>query len=152
MLAFSNTHQINIDHAPGPQRGHTGQNIGNSGSLSRGDTQMGAATASAFHTRDTQSIPAAPQVNFDQQQFNNDGILPDITTLRQAPAVSQAINQILATYEQQAKSEALQGKPQVRKSGRYNLTDTVINLPEMRWPNEGLSSSNGSKRVAYDNL
>ena len=48
--------------------------------------------------------------------------------------------------------EATQGKGTQRKSGRFNNTDTVTPLPHFRWPNEGLSSVTGKKKVLYDEL
>ena len=35
-------------------------------------------------------------------------------------------------------SELSQGKQQIKKSGRYNLHDTVSKAPHLCWPNEGL--------------
>ena len=87
------------------------------------------------------------------QQFSNDGILPDLQVLRHNPHISQSVSQILSAYDAQARQDSLQGKPaQVKKSGRFNTTDTVIAAPEARWPNEGYLGVNGKKRIAYDEL
>ena len=80
-----------------------------------------------------------------------DAIIPGLDSLRKLPNVSEAVSSILASYEQQAKHESLQGKNS-RKSGRYNNFDTVSNPPERRWPNEGYHGSNGKKRLLYDDL
>ena len=87
------------------------------------------------------------------QQFSNDGILPDLQVLRHNPHISQSVSQILSAYDAQARQDSLQGKPaHVKKSGRFNTTDTVIAAPEARWPNEGYLGVNGKKRIAYDEL
>ena len=78
-----------------------------------------------------------------------DAIVPGLDSLRKLPNVSEAVSNILASYEQQAKHESLQGKNSHR-SGRYNNFDTVSNPPERRWPNEGYHGSNAKKRLLYD--
>ena len=80
-----------------------------------------------------------------------DAIIPGVDSLRKPPNVSEVVSSILASYEQQAKHESLQGKNS-RRSGRYNNFDTVSNSPERRWPNEGYHGSNGKKRLLYDDL
>ena len=80
-----------------------------------------------------------------------DAIIPGLDSLRKLPNVSEAVSSILASYEQQAKHESLQGKNS-RRSGRCNNFDTVSNPPERRWPNEGYHGSNGKKRLLYDDL
>ena len=87
-----------------------------------------------------------------QAQFNTDGVLPSLSILRQNQEISHSVNHVLASYENQAKMEATQGKGTQRKSGRFNNTDTVMLLPQFRWPNGGLSSVTGRKKVLYDNL
>ena len=73
--------------------------------------------------------------------------------LRHNPHISQSVSQILSTYDAQARQEPIQGKPaQVKKSGRFNTTDTVTAAPEARWPNEGYLGVSGKKRIAYDEL
>ena len=80
-----------------------------------------------------------------------DAIIPGLDSLRKLPNISEAVSSILASYEQQAKHESLQGKNS-RRSGRCNNFDTVSNPPERRWPNEGYHGSNGKKRLLYDDL
>ena len=86
------------------------------------------------------------------QNPHHDSIIPNIDTLRQNPTISQAVSQLLATYETQAKAEASQGKASNKRSGRYNTTDTSHTSPERRWANEGYFGSQGKKRQAYDDL
>ena len=93
-----------------------------------------------------------PEVAPTQAQFNTDAVIPSLSALRQNQEISQSVNQVLASYENQAKMEATQGKGTQRKSGRFNNTDTVTLLPQFRWPNEGLASVTGKKRVLYDEL
>ena len=87
-----------------------------------------------------------------QAQFNTDGVISSLSAFRQNHKISHSVNQVLASYESQAKMEATQGKGTQRKSGRFNNTDTVTLLPQFRWPNEGLSSVTGRKKVLYDEL
>ena len=86
-----------------------------------------------------------------QTQFNVDGIVPSLSTLRQSSEISEAVNQVLSSYENQARLEATQGKG-VKKSGRFNATEAITSSPQLRWPNEGLISVTGKKKVLYDEL
>ena len=114
--------------------------------------------------RATQQSPVpqdtAPLAMGQQQDINlaanaadlpRNAIIPGLDSLRKLPNISEAVSSILASYEQQAKHESLQGKNS-RRSGRYNNFDTVSNPPERRWPNEGYHGSNGKKRLLYDDL
>ena len=72
------------------------------------------------------------------QHFTDEGVMPDINVLRQNPRFSQTVSQILSAYDSQARQDSLLEKPtHVKKSGRFNTTDTVTAVPELRWPNEG---------------
>ena len=81
----------------------------------------------------------------------NDSVLPNLETIRRLPSVSEAVSNILASYDSQNKQESTQGKPH-RRSGRYNNYGTVSASPEVRWPNEGFHGSNEKKRLLYDDL
>ena len=72
-----------------------------------------------------------------------DAVAPKVDVLRSIPSISTAVSQLLASYDQQADREVLQGKSTVirKKSGRYNTTDTTSLGPHFRWPNEGLISA-----------
>ena len=80
---------------------------------------------------------------------HRDAILPGLDALRHNPTISQAVNGILASYEERSQAEATQGKNTSRKSGRFNTTDTVTAIPERRWANEGY---HGRRKVAFDDL
>ena len=58
-----------------------------------------------------------PEVAPTQAQFNTDAVIPSLSALRQNHEISQSVNQVLASYESQAKMEATQGKGTQRKSG-----------------------------------
>ena len=59
---------------------------------------------------------------------------------------------MLASYEQQNRQEAAQGKiSAAKKSGRYNTVDIATVPPHLRCPNEGCYGANGRKRPTYDN-
>ena len=96
------------------------------------------------------SLPGPSNHN---SQFASDGILPSINTLGQNPSVLQSVAEVMATYENQAKQEAALGKGhQTKISGRFNTTDTITSVLELRWPNEGYHLVNGRKRIVYDEL
>ena len=80
---------------------------------------------------------------------HRDAILPGLEALRHNPTISQAVNWVLASYEERSHAEAIQGKNTSRKSGRFNTTDTVTAIPERRWANEGY---HGRRKVAFDDL
>ena len=65
-----------------------------------------------------------PEAPVNQAQFNADGILPSLSTLRQNQDISQSVNQVLSSYENQARLEATQGKAP-RKS-RVDLTSKML--------------------------
>ena len=90
--------------------------------------------------------------NAGQLPDRHDAVIPSIQNLRGNPGISEAVNNLLASYEGNLQSELARGKPTVKKSGRYNTHDSVVAPPHLRWPNEGFHSSNGKKRVVYDEL
>ena len=82
-----------------------------------------------------------------------DAILPSVDVLRCIPTISDRVSSVLASYEQQSRQEAMQGKiSAAKKSGRYNTVDIATVPPHLRWPNEGCHSANGRKRATYDEL
>ena len=98
-----------------------------------------------------------PASRLEVVQVENDrrkeGVLPDLNALRQNQTVSQAVAQLVASYEQQARLDVAQGRQSsVKRSGRYNTADIVTAPPHLRWANEGFHAGNGKKRVMYDDL
>ena len=126
----------------------------------------GDPVSNQISSRSTAGLGVRPHVNIQEshqptksaatsaieQNPYHDSIIPNIDTLRQHPSISQAVSQLLATYETQAKAEISQGKTSNKCSGRYNTTDTAHASPEKRWANEGYFGSQGKKRHAYDDL
>ena len=114
-------------------------------------TQGHATRGNQGHSHDTDQLPR-PQAQTTYPMDRRDAVVPNLQTLRNNPTLSEAVNNLLASYEGRMHSELSQGKPQTKKSGRYNLHDTVSSAPHLRWPNEGFHATNGKKRVAYDDL
>ena len=82
-----------------------------------------------------------------------DTVIPNLQTLRSNATMSDAVNNLLASYEGRIHADIQQGKQQSTKlSGRYNTHDTISAQPHLRWPNEGFHASNGKKRLTYDEL
>ena len=73
-----------------------------------------------------------------------DAVVPNLQTLRNNPSISEAVNNLPASYEGRVNSELSQGKQQIKKSGRYNLHDTVSWAPHL------YHVASGKKRVVYD--
>ena len=138
--------QSNISHARG---GDPGSNQIRSHSIA------GLGVRPHVNIQEPHQLTNSPPRQFTtatDQNPHHDSIIPNIDTLRQHPSISQAVSQLLATYETQAKAEASQGKTSNKRSGRYNTTDTSHICPEKRWANEGYLGSQGKKRQAYDDL
>ena len=83
-----------------------------------------------------------------------DAVAPRLDVMRSIPSISSAVSQLLACYDEQADQEALPGKSYGvrKKSGRYNVTDNPIAIPQFRWPNKGLVSNSHLKKPPYDDL
>ena len=98
--------------------------------------------------------PSMAAVNTLQwQDSRRDAVVPSLDALCSNPTLSQAVSQILSTYEGQAKLDAAQGKASnTRRSGRFNATDIVTTPPELRWANEGFHGGQGKKHILYDDL
>ena len=62
------------------------------------------------------------------------------------------MSHILSLLEARSRAEATQGKATHKKSGRFNVTDTVTAVPELRWPTEGFHGIGGHKHTLYDDL
>ena len=89
-----------------------------------------------------------PQVTatntLQHQNSRRDAVVPSLDGLRSNPTLTQAVSQILSTYEGQARLDAGQGKASnTQCSGRFNATDIVTTPPELRWANEGFHGVKG---------
>ena len=93
-----------------------------------------------------------PTTQTTQNSHLHDAVIPDVNAIRVNPTISQSVSQILSSLEAGSRAEAIQGKPTQKKSGRFNATDTVTAVPELRWPNEGFHGIGGRKRTLYDDL
>ena len=102
-----------------------------------------AATNTGLFSQHNQSVPPSAL---------HDAVMPDLNNIRANPTISQSVSQIMATLEAGSRAEATQGKGTIRKSGRFNATDAITAVPELRWPNEGYHGTNGRKRTLYDDL
>ena len=104
--------------------------------LHQGDQRPQDAAAAASQAQDPL------RAHFDR----TDAVMPNLQTLRSNATVSDAVNNLLASYESRIHSDIQQGKQQSNKrSGRYNIHDTITTQPHLRWPNEGFHASNGKK-------
>ena len=119
-----------------------------------------ATLASHSHVHSPQHRPSNSQgsqaahmkahMNSHLHQDRRDAVIPSLQALRSNPTVSEAVTNLLATYEARAHSDITQGKQ--KRSGRYNTHDMITVQPHLRWPNEGFHDSNGKKRLTYDEL
>ena len=73
------------------------------------------------HTRD----------NVGQLPDRRDAVIRSIQNLRGNTGISEAVNNLLASYEGNLYSELARGKPNVKKSGRYNTHDSVVAPPHL---------------------
>ena len=98
--------------------------------------------------------PSTAATNTRQcQDSRRDAVIHSLDALCNNPTLSQAVSQILSTYQGQAKMDAAQGKASnTRRSGRFNATDIVTTPPELRWANEGYHGGQGKKRIVYVEL
>ena len=80
-------------------------------------------------------------------------VTSNIQTLGANQTISDAVNSLLASYEDRAYHDLTQGKPQLAKrSGICNTHDTIATHSLSRWPNGGFPVLNGIKRLTYDEL
>ena len=105
-----------------------------------------------YHTTTGQPLAvdqtSANQLPSQADPSRQDAILPSVDVLRCIPTVADRVTSVLASYEQQSRQEAAQGKiAAAKKSGRYNTVDIVTVPPHLRWPNEGCHGANGKKNA-----
>ena len=110
-------------------------------------------TASNYHLTHSSGYTAVNQLPSQSDGSRRDAILPSVDVLRRLPTISDRVSSVLASYEQQNRHEAAQGKiSAAKKSGRYNTVDIATVPPHLRWPNEGCHGVSGRKRQTYDEL
>ena len=103
--------------------------------------------------RNTATVPAQVQDLLKAHFDRHNAVITNLQTLRSNATVSDAVNNLLASYEGRIHADIQQGKQQLTKrSGRYNTHDTISGQAHLRWPNEGFHASNGKKRLSYDEL
>ena len=93
-----------------------------------------------------------PATQTTQNSHLHNTVIPDVNAIRASPTVSQSVPHILSSLKAGSRAEATQGKATHKISGRFNATDTVIAMPELRWPNEGFHGIGGRKCTMYGNL
>ena len=76
---------------------------------------------------------------------SRDAVVPNLQTLRNNPTISEAVNNLLTSYEGRVYTELSQGKQQIKKSGICDLHDSVTSTPHLCWPNAGFHADNGKK-------
>ena len=116
--------------------------------LSKHDSAHTQTAGGLQHPTTNAEVPARTQEQPAHTLDQREAIVPNLHMLRTNQGISEVVNSLLTSYEGRAYSDLSQGK----KSGRYNLHDTVTTAPHLRWPNEGFHASNGKKRVTYDEL
>ena len=82
--------------------------------------------------------------------IQTDGVVPSLEAIQRMLTISNAVSNLLASYEDQVRA-SVQGR-QPRKSGWYNSSDMAHTAPEFRWPNEGFHGQTGKNKVTYDDL
>ena len=76
--------------------------------------------------------------------------VPTLDSLRRRASANDIITQLLSHCEQGNTQELLQGKPALKRSGRYNNTSNL--QPHLRCPNEGFTGGRAQKMINYDDL
>ena len=99
-----------------------------------------------------QGLPVVQKQTIQPDINSYDAAILDLVNLCSNPALSHSMSNIITVFEANVRAEAQQGKPIIKKSGRYNATDTIASAPEFRWPNNGYHEMGGRKRALYDEL
>ena len=116
------------------------------------DSAQTQATRGYQHRNTNAEVPARTQEQPGHTLDRPKAIVPNLHTLRSNHSISEAVNNLLTSYEARAYSDMSQGKPQSKKSGRCNLHGTISMAPHLHWPNDGFHASNGKNCVSYDEL
>ena len=80
------------------------------------------------------------------------GSAPTIDMLCSNPLIQQMVEERMAILEAKMKLELQGGMPHRRKSGRYNVSDSLYATPHIRWPNESCMIGTARKRATFDRL
>ena len=75
-----------------------------------------------------------------------------LDSLRMNPYIQQLVEERVAVLETRMKQELQQGGSHRKKSGRYNVSDTPLAPPHLRWPNETCLTGTARKKTPFDDL
>ena len=142
----SNSHELTVEQQLSPRRAnHVGSQATQAPSF------LASVDAQGLQHQQTDSAPVSRIRFAHSQNERRNAVLPTVDTLRRIPSVADAVNDVLASYESQARLDSFQGK-NIKRSGRYNSVETINTPPHLRWPNEGYNGNSGKKRILYDEL
>ena len=102
------------------------------------------------HLHGPQSTYTQPQGNSHLHQDCPDAVILNLQAFRTNPIVSDAVNNLLASYKARAHSDLTQGKQ--KRSDRYHTHDTITVQAHLKMPNKGFHASTGRKCLTYDKL
>ena len=142
----SNTHELMAEHQLSPRQANHGRN-----QTTQAPSFLVSVDAQGLQHQQTDSAPVSHICFAHSQNERRDAILPTVDTLRRIPSMADAVNDVLASYESQARLDSFQGK-NIKRSGRYNSVETINTPPHLRWPNERYNGNLGKKRILYDEL
>ena len=72
--------------------------------------------------------------------------------LRMNSYIQQLVEERMAVLETRMKSEFQQGGSQRKKSGRYNVSDTLLVPSHLHWPNESCLTGAARRKTPFDDL
>ena len=75
-----------------------------------------------------------------------------LDSLRMNPYIQQLVEERVAVLETRMRQELQQGGSHRKKSGRYNVSDTPLAPPHLRWPNETCLTGAARKKTPFDDL
>ena len=76
--------------------------------------------------------------------------MPSLDALRSHTSSVQAAEHFIQGLDANVRTGILQRNP--RKPGRYNIHEIPSSSAQYRWPNEGVNTAQGRRRVPYDEL
>ena len=123
-------------------RTHAGDNLMIQGESTRGPQQGGTDVLPPnTHLGLVADAGLQPQTNHT---------IPLLDALRSRPTSTQVADHFLQGLEATVKSNITQKN--LRKSGRYNIHEIPSCSAQYRWPNEGINTAQGRRRLPYDEL